>query len=136
MDRRRYALTSPSASPPPPENIALLNRARDAISRLQADLSDAQRRATTAEHALEDARTQADLAVRRADGLDAALQETRAELQALYDSQRQQLREVGASTASLRNRLEGMDGEMRERAAVSGSLAAECSALQEQVSWR
>lgn len=133
MDRRRYAAASPSASPPPPENVALLNRARDAISRLQSDLADAQRRAAAAEHALGDARTHADLATRRADGLEASLQETRAELQTLYDAQRQQLRDAGASTASLRSRLDGLGGEMRERAAATGSLAAECHALQEQV---
>ena len=135
MDRRRFQaeVASPAASPPPQENVALLNRARDAISRLQADLADAQRRAATAEHALGEARTHAELAERRADGLEFSLQETRSELQGLYDSQQHQLAEVGASTASLRGRLAGLDGEMRERAAAAGSLVAERNALQEQV---
>lgn len=134
MNRRYEA--SPSASPgspAPPGNVALLNRARDAISRLQSELADSQRRAAKAEHALGEARTQAELADRRAEGLEFSLHETRSELQALYDAQQKQLRDVGASTASLRGRLAGLDDEMRERAMTTGSLAAERNALQEQV---
>jgi prefoldin subunit 5 len=115
------------------DNLVLLTRARDAIERLQSDLLLSQASRRNAEKMADEMRAKYSAAEKRATDLDAALSETRQELDDLYETHRHQLRATGANATELQDRLSGISDELRLRGAASSALTAERNALHEQL---